>query len=253
MKVSFGPDIILCGWLGLKHQLTVLDTCHLLPGHILSCVQQSRNYRTSVLSCLWSYSILCTATMQVSYTLHLPDIFHTLFSSVVNTVCPSSLDHIPCSVTCPLLIKLYPVCSTDVSIVDQSSPGPVLHSAQWCIRCISIRDLLVITLHGSDVSTVQPSSPGHILYPVQWRQLCRVFSSNDDPCQVVNQKPRRVNLSYVIYQHRRHVTLSQVIYQQHRRVTLSNGIYQQHRRVDVSRAINLHLSVAHTCEHVVGH
>ena len=25
MKVSLGPDVILCGWLGLKHQLTKLD------------------------------------------------------------------------------------------------------------------------------------------------------------------------------------------------------------------------------------
>ena len=26
MKVSFNPDIILCGWLGLEHQLTILLT-----------------------------------------------------------------------------------------------------------------------------------------------------------------------------------------------------------------------------------
>ena len=28
LKVSLGPDIILCGWLGLKHQLTNSQTHH---------------------------------------------------------------------------------------------------------------------------------------------------------------------------------------------------------------------------------
>ena len=36
MKVSLSPDIILCGWLGLKHQLPVITLCVNSPCHHLT-------------------------------------------------------------------------------------------------------------------------------------------------------------------------------------------------------------------------
>ena len=49
MKVSLSPYIILCGWLGLKHQLTDLTN----PDVTRCCLLGTKNHLLLILDLLW--------------------------------------------------------------------------------------------------------------------------------------------------------------------------------------------------------
>ena len=55
MKVSFSPDVILCGWLGLKHQLSVVWKQQWWPHtHTHNRKQEHRKYKGLIPFALWS-------------------------------------------------------------------------------------------------------------------------------------------------------------------------------------------------------